>query len=432
MSKRILRSLMPVVALWLALTSPSFGQTMRVHFIDVGQGASTLIEFPCAAMLIDTGGESNGEFDSNAELMAYLDDFFERRPDLNNTFHSLILTHPHIDHTRGVPSVLQRYKILNAVTNGSEDPASGSAQQKTLHRRVARGEATADDRTDDIGFVAAEVHKIPRNRGLTNGVIDPVKCSNVDPKITLLWGTTEDNPGWPAAAFRNPNNHSVVTRIDFGASSLLITGDLQEDAIAALINHYKQSALLDVDVYQVGHHGSHNATTEPLLRAVTPKIAVMAMGTPTREENWSAWKYGHPRKVIVDLLERNVEFTRDAIDVRVATGVSTFEAKRIDRAIYGTGWDGSVVLEADTTGTWRNIKPRMMPGPTASLVDINSAAVADLSGLPRIGHIRAQAIVDHRTSNGPFRSVDELTEIRGIGPATILAIRDMVTIRRQN
>src|SRR4051812_40216303 len=83
------------LTLWLALALPASSQTMRTHFIDVGQGASTLLEFPCAAMLIDTGGERNGEFDSTEELTSYLDDFFEQRPDLNKTLHSLMLTHPH-------------------------------------------------------------------------------------------------------------------------------------------------------------------------------------------------------------------------------------------------------------------------------------------------------------------------------------------------
>jgi len=86
--------------------------TMRVHFIDVGQGAATLVEFPCAAVLIDTGGEANGEFDSTDSLLDYLDDFFSRRVDLKETFHALILTHPHIDHTRGVSAILGKAETV--------------------------------------------------------------------------------------------------------------------------------------------------------------------------------------------------------------------------------------------------------------------------------------------------------------------------------
>jgi comEA protein len=324
---------------------------------------------------------------------------------------------------------LKRYKILNAVTNGSEAKSSGSAQQKALHRRVAEGEATIHDPTDDVGFVAAEVKKIPSNRGLTNSAIDPIKCANVDPKITLLWGTAPDDFGWSADALKNQNNHSVVVRVEFGSASLLITGDLEKEAIASLLDHYRQSTLLTADVYQVGHHGSHNATSEPLLDAIAPKIAVIAMGPFDREESWTAWKYGHPRKVTVDLLEERVSHKRDATTVKVATGVSAFIDKRITSAIYATGWDGTVVLEADTAGAWNNIKSRARPAPAVAQINVNTANVAELSTLPRIGPARAQAIVHYRTEKGAFRSVDELEKVSGIGPATFVGIRELVRVQ---
>lgn len=53
-------------------------------------------------------------------------------------------------------------------------------------------------------------------------------------------------------------------------------------------------------------------------------------------------------------------------------------------------------------------------------VNLNTADVATLQAeLVGIGQVKAQAIVDHRTSNGPFASVDELLEVKGIGPATL-------------
>lgn len=432
-SATLLRTFALAAACLLSLAGSVFPQSMRVHFIDVGQGASTLVEFPCAAIIIDTGGETNKEFKSDDELVAYLDDFFSRRPDLGKTFHSLILTHPHVDHTHGVAALLSRYKIRNAITNGQEPPGPGLPGQKALHQKVADAEG-ANDPAAAIGFVAVTVKKIPKNRGQTNDVIDPVKCDNVDPKITLLWGTSEENPGWTKRAFENQNNHSVVTRIDFGAASLLITGDLQEEAIEGLIDHYRGSTLLDTDVYQVGHHGSHNATTEGLLEAITPKIAVIAMGVPTREIPFTAWAHGHPRKDIVELLEGHVAQSRDEITVEVATTVHKFEPKRIKRAIYGTGWDGSVVLETDTAGNWKNVK-QAAPGaalgpanPASNLVNINTASAEELTGLPRIGFTRAKAVVDHRTAQGPFRSIDDLAEVKGFGPATLIAIRNLVTV----
>ncbi len=430
-----------VIFLSLSLAFAAFPQSMRVHFIDVGQGAATLVEFPCAAILVDTGGEMNAEFKSDKELTAYLDDFFSRRTDLNNTFHLLALSHPHVDHTRGVSSVLSRYKILNAITNGQEPPgASGLPGQKALHQKVADTEETSDS-SDDIGFVEAKVKKIPQRRGLTNEVIDPVKCDNVDPKIRLLWGGQNTNPGWTKAAFENQNNHSVVLRIDFGAASLLVTGDLQEEAIFDLIEHYSGSTLLDVDVYQVGHHGSHNATTDEFLEAITPKFAVMATGAPSRELAWTAWKYGHPRKSIVQMLERHVEESRPRITVQVATGVETFEARRISRAIYATGWDGSVVLEADTAGRWNQVDPASLSASArlvmatvaaedSNLVNINTASVEQLAALPRIGPERAAAIVSYRDSNGPFKSTEDLEQVKAVGPATAVTLRSFVTVGR--
>src|SRR5580704_9721657 len=90
--------------------TPAAG-TMRAHFINVGQGSSVLLEFSCAAVLIDTGGETNENFDSVKHLQGYLDDFFARRPELKKTFSLVLITHAHIDHTRGLPMVLSRYTV---------------------------------------------------------------------------------------------------------------------------------------------------------------------------------------------------------------------------------------------------------------------------------------------------------------------------------
>jgi competence ComEA-like helix-hairpin-helix protein len=407
---------------WLSTASIVVAQTMRAHFIDVGQGAATLIEFPCAAVLIDTGGESNGEFDSTAALMDYLDSFFSRRPDLGNTFASIILTHPHVDHTRGVPTVIAKYKVQNAVTNGLET-GSGKVGQIALHKKASDSEAEGSP--ERIGFVAVHRQDVPQGTGLTNAVIDPVSCPTVDPKITALWGSfAATPPGWTATDFGNLNNHSVAIRVDFGKASFLVTGDLEEVAIRDFIAAYQGTTLLDVDVYQVGHHGSANGTTEPLLRAITPAMAVIAMGPPSRQVPWTAWAYGHPRKVIVDLLQKYVSTTRPKATVQAATGVKAFTSVSLTRAIYGTGWDGTVVLEADVNGTWKVAGP---PAPSA-LLNLNTASVDELSMLPRIGPVRANAIVRYRTENGPFSTVDDLGKVPGIGPSTLNAIRSLVRV----
>ncbi len=64
----------------------------------------------------------------------------------------------------------------------------------------------------------------------------------------------------------------------------------------------------------------------------------------------------------------------------------------------------------------------------ASLLDLNKASVTDLDGLPGIGPSKAQAIVDFRESRKGFRSVEELLEVKGIGPKLYDKIRALVKV----
>ena len=61
-------------------------------------------------------------------------------------------------------------------------------------------------------------------------------------------------------------------------------------------------------------------------------------------------------------------------------------------------------------------------------ININLASAAELETLPGIGEVKAQAIVDYRVLNGPFTSVEELLEVKGIGPVTLDKVRDLITI----
>ena len=70
-----------------------------------------------------------------------------------------------------------------------------------------------------------------------------------------------------------------------------------------------------------------------------------------------------------------------------------------------------------------------VPGsPTGAPVDLNSATLDQLDALPGIGPVLAQRILDWRTQNGRFTSVEELGEVSGIGEATLGDIRDLVTV----
>ena len=71
---------------------------------------------------------------------------------------------------------------------------------------------------------------------------------------------------------------------------------------------------------------------------------------------------------------------------------------------------------------------RSPAGSGGGLVDLNSAGVADLDVLPGIGPVLAQRIVDHRSRQGPFRSVEELDDVPGIGPAIAAELAELVTV----
>lgn len=62
------------------------------------------------------------------------------------------------------------------------------------------------------------------------------------------------------------------------------------------------------------------------------------------------------------------------------------------------------------------------------LINVNTATAAELETLPGVGEVLAQRIIDHRTENGPFTSVDQLVDVSGIGDAILGSIRELVTV----
>jgi competence protein ComEC len=349
-------------------TNPA--DSMVLHFIDIGQGDATLLEFPCGAVLIDTGGEQNELFDSNKALLAHLDAFFERRKDLQRTLDLLLITHPHIDHNRSAIAVLDRYRVRGVVDNGADKPHShddgtedpGASQQMAVHQWLRE-----HPQDPPITYLGVGARDVP-SEGLTNAVIDPVAgcaASAVDPKLTVLWGTvTEDLRTYG----ENPNNHSVVVRVDFGSASALFTGDLELIGLSRLASRYEaHPELLDVDIYQVGHHGSKNATAQYQMEMMSPRVAVISMGPYERDIPWTARKYGHPNIIALEHMVHpfsGVRARRSPIEVWIGLKGAwkdekkeVFERRTVDRAIYATGWDGTVTITANANG-WLDIVTR--------------------------------------------------------------------------
>lgn len=344
------RWLVPFCALLLlrAPSAPGQAPTMTAHFIDVGQAHATLLEFPCGAMLIDAGSDE----DHPESLVAYLSAFFQRRTDLNRTLNAVIITHNHKDHTQSLREVVDSFTVLRYFDNGFIQ-GSGVANPNWLKREVQEGH---------LSVAIREVHEstidsVPGHTGLTDADIDPLDCGTVDPRVRILAARADSNPGWPEDDFTNQNNHSLVTRIDFGQASFLFMGDMEESGIEELEQLYGNAVggVLDAAVLQVGHHGSHNGTTVGLLHAVTPRVAVIPMGPWTFGQGsgsaFTTFAYGHPRQDIVDLLSAAIGRKRaQARSVMLAERSRTFHQFTVRKAIYGTGWDGTVRVVATAAG----------------------------------------------------------------------------------
>jgi competence protein ComEC len=318
--------------------------TMVAHFIDVGQGSAALLEFACGAVMIDVGGQ--GTQDTN-NLLAFLRTFFARRTDLNSTLAAILITHNHVDHTRGLVEVAQAFRVNHIIEHGMRGGSNDPGDRPLRNLAATAGHPP---------ILAVADSDVTSGAGLTTPEIDPVDCSGTDPEISILSARLAQNPGWSASAFRNKNNHSLVIRVDFGRSSFLFTGDLEEPAIETLVDFYSGTPMLDADVYVVGHHGSANGTTWSLLQALEqPEIAILSMGPCTRNQGqFNAFQFGHPRIGIVDMLRGAIIRNRNpAKRVPIALGVRDFRLVTMRDRIYGTGWDGTISVRATRSGTYR-------------------------------------------------------------------------------
>ena len=329
---------------------------MRLHVIDVGQGAAQLIEFPCGAVLVDTGGEKNQLFDGEKALLGYLDRFFERRSDLQRTIALLVITHPHIDHTRGIAAVLERYQVLNVVDNGDVREDEGGRPQLAMHDWLTRNPA--------VGHLDLSRSEIPDGEGLTSPVIDPVgpcAASQVDPVLRAVWSGDlgREEVG------HDPNNDSVVMRVDFGESSALLPGDIEVLAIARMVKkHQANPELLDVDIYVVPHHGSRHSTTADIVARATPEVAVISAGPYQRhlriKEEYTARAFAHPHQIAIDHLTQKKSGVSGRRPGPIAVWVgqrgawqgrpSEFQKRTLSAAVYATSWDGTVVVTGNASG----------------------------------------------------------------------------------
>ncbi|MDK2890349.1 MAG: competence protein ComEC [Methanoculleus sp.] len=218
-----------------------------VHFIDVGQGDSILIEFRDRTMLIDAGERGMGE-----RVIAYLEERNVERLDV------VVATHAHSDHIGGLADVVSAYPVGRFVDAAQPHPTA------TYENLLALVEELG------IPYTAAE-------RGQTIAL---------DPDLEILILNPSPQP------FGNVNEDSVVLKMTYGDISYLFMGDAGTPAEESMA---EAGLDLDADVLKIGHHASRYASSAEFLAAASPAISVIMVG----EGN----DYDHPHEEALDRLE---------------------------------------------------------------------------------------------------------------------------------
>ena len=234
---------------------------LKVHYIDVGQGDSILIQYDGKNALIDSGdtGAAN-------EVIGYLNATAVSRIDV------LIISHPDSDHIGSMSKIIDNYDI-------------GAVYMPPLS-------------VDLVPTTNVYINM------LTSIAQKGLKIELKEAGDTIKFGDLKFNCVAPQGDFASLNNSSIAFKLTFGETSFLFTGDMEKASEkSTMIKHYDVSA----DVLKVAHHGGDSSTIEAFLEAVSPKIAVISVG----EGN----KYGHPDLSVLEaLIEKGVDIYRTDLE----------------------------------------------------------------------------------------------------------------------
>lgn len=245
----------------LIMVSAALPHTLKVSFLDIGQGDSIFIETPSGHTMIIDGGPGD-------VILARLNqetNYFMRDIDV------MVDTHPDSDHVTGLIPVMEKYNVKNIVVSGEE---SQTGVFKDLNRHIENE--------------GAEVHVA--NRGDVIDFQDGVVATILHPYF--------------GEKFSDTNSASVSLVLTYGDESFLLTGDLPSTNEPILLS----AGLLpkNVTVYKAGHHGSKYSSGEQLLSYIKPEYAVISAGVDN--------KYGHPNPEAVARLTKYSKEILSTID----------------------------------------------------------------------------------------------------------------------
>ncbi|MBI3256146.1 MAG: MBL fold metallo-hydrolase [Candidatus Andersenbacteria bacterium] len=251
----LILAILLVMAVGLLVVEPLVIPHDKVVFLDVGQGDSILFQRGTQQVLLD-GGAGNLVLSRLGEELPWFDKKIE----------VVVSTHPDKDHLEGLLQVVRKYDVglvlLPLVPHTSQLQESWLNELEKLMQE-GRGQ---------VRVVQAG------QRLLLDGVTFEV-LSPWEELIASLGGKT--------------NSGSVIMRADYKDLSVLLTADAEEIVERQLVQREVRGKL-KTDVLKVGHHGSKTSTSETLLQAISPKLAVISVGAKNT--------YGHPTQQTLDRL----------------------------------------------------------------------------------------------------------------------------------
>lgn len=297
---------------------------LQVHMINVGQAEALYIVCPDGKhqMVIDSGDLNMGVRypGSTTEFKNYIQTY----QDPNDPIEVVISSHPHSDHIAGMKWLLQQYEVGLYVDNGrTYDSGTFRSLETVIEEKNISRKRLTDLEVPNIDFCPGQ---------------------SVSAKILRPHGFDE--------AGMDPNDYSVIVRLDYGSTSFLFTGDAEHEMEEKLLDDPNTSPYLDVDFLKVGHHGSHSSSTEGFLEVVTPDIAAISSGGEDVATNSG---YLHPRLVTINNLLPYVQNRTGIATTLEAYDYSESEWTQIEtrKAVYITNNDGDLVFLSDGNGIWK-------------------------------------------------------------------------------